>query len=1038
MSLTSFSVKRPVATTVIYLGLMVIGLFSLAKIGIDLFPPVDFPYVTVTTTYKGASPADIETLISKKIEDTVSQIDGIKHISSVSMEDVSQVFIEFEMSKKLDVVAQDVRDKVDLIKNELPDDADAPIIQKLDLKSKPVMNLVLTGDRSMVEMYTLADEVITDKLARAQGVATVDIVGGQKREILIAVDQDKLKARNLSLDSVILALQTANLDVPGGHITQAGREYTLRVEGEFGTVAQIRKIFLNNPQGETVPITDVCAVSDNHAEQRMIAIINGHEGVGLSVKKRGDANVVAVVKALRERVAEIQKDLPSGINLQIINDDSDYIVASINDVRDSIIIGIVLTTLVLFVFLHDVWLTIIAALTMPISIVTTFILLRFAGYTFNTMSLMALGLAVGVLVDNAIVVLENIFNYRQRKMSAAQAAEEGTNEIALAVTASTMTNLVVFLPIAFMGSIIGQFFRQFGMTTIFVTVVSLVISFSLTPMLYAVLTRKEVKSAKRSIFTPFYRLWDRGYEAVLRVYGKLVEKSLKRRWLVIAISVALFFASTLLLRFIGSEFITQADRAELSISLELPAGTPLEKTREVMDRIDKIVQKEPEVTKRFITVGQLEGGLGTSSQGVHAGQMLIKLTDKTARKITVFDIQEKLRNNLQDIPDATISVGVPGIGGGSEAPLQLEISGDEFPKLEKLSSQIMDMARNTPGTADVDSSWRTGKPQISIYPDRIKIKDLGLSVAQVASVIRNSVEGDVASKFRVEDKEYDMRVKLIDPQRKDISQVRDFQVSLPAGSTIPVSQVTRIEKTSGPASIIRKDKNRVIIVSANLTKGTPLGNVIQELRAKSAYLFHGGYGLYFGGQAEHMAESFGELFSALLLAIILTYLVIAALMESFLSPFAIMFTFPLAMIGVWGFLFLFHMTFSIFSLMSIIMLVGYVVNNAILILDHAVVLKNQGMERNAALVEACQVRLRPILMTTLTTIFGMLPLALGMGWGAETRAPMAMVFIGGLVAAAAMTLVVIPVMYTYTEDAVALPGKMIRRLRKKGTSLERL
>jgi len=1031
MSLTTFSVKRPVATAVIYLAVLVIGIFSLAKIGIDLFPPVEFPFVSITTVYRGASPADIETLISKKIEDTVSEIDGIRHISSSSMEDVSQVFIEFEMSKKLDVVAQDVRDKVDLIKNELPDDADAPIIQKLDLKSKPIMNLVLTGDRSLVEMYTLADEVITEKLSRAAGVASVDIVGGQKREILIAVDQDKLKARNLSLDGLIQSLKTANLDVPGGHITQTGREYTLRLEGEFKTVAQMRKLFLSNPQGETVPITDVCTISDNHAEQRMMAIIDGHEGVGLSVKKRGDANVVAVVKALRERVAEIQKTLPAGINLQIINDDAVYITASINDVRDSIIIGIALTTLVLFLFLHSIWLTIIAALTMPISIIATFILLRFAGFTFNMMSLMALGLSVGVLVDNAIVVLENIHNFRQKKMSAAQAAVEGTNEIALAVAASTMTNLVVFLPIAYMSGIIGQFFRQFGMTTIFVTLVSLLISFSLTPMLYAVLATQE-ETNKKNILYPFYQLWDRGYEKLANVYGNLVEKSLRRRWLVIVIALALFWAATRLLPYIGSEFITQADRAELSISLELPAGTPLEKTREVMTRIDKIVQKQPEVTKRFITLGQTMGGLGKSSQGVHTGQMLVKLTDKNAREKTVFEIQEQLRGNLQDIPDATISVGVPGMGGGSEAPLQLEISGDEFPKLEKLSNQIMDMARNTSGTADVDSSWRSGKPQISIYPDRIKIKDLGLSVAQVASVIRTSVEGDVASKFRVEDKEYDMRVKLLDQQRQDISQVRDFKISLPAGGTIPISQVTRIEKTSGPASIVRKDKNRVIIVSANLTKGTPLGNVIQELKAKSAFLFHGGYRLYFGGQAEHMAESFAEIFSALLLAVILTYLVMAALLESFLQPFSIMFTFPLAMIGVWGALLLTGMTFSIFSLMAIVMLVGYVVNVAILILDYTAILRKQGMDRSAALTEACRVRLRPIFMTSLTTIFGMLPLALGMGWGAESRAPMAVVFIGGLVASTLMTLFVIPVVYTYMEDLSEWPGKMIRRFRRSG------
>ncbi|MFH0926134.1 MAG: efflux RND transporter permease subunit [bacterium] len=1015
MSLTSFSVKRPIATIVIYLALLVIGIFSLTKIGIDLYPPVDFPFVTVTTTYKGASPSDIETLISKKIEDVVSEIDGIKHISSTSMEDVSMIFIEFELGKNLDMVAQDVREKIDLIKNELPDDTDDPLIQKFDINAKPVMDLVLAGNRNSIELYTLADEVIKEKLSRAEGVASVEIIGGKKREILLAVDQDKLLARQLTLDNLITTLQTTNLDVPGGHITQKGREYSLRLKGEFDTVDQIRNLFLTNPKGMNIPLTDVCTVSDTYAEQRVMAIFNGQEGVGLSIKKRADANVVAVVNALYKRVAEVKKNLPIGINLEVVNDEAKFITASINDVKDSIIIGIILTTLVLFVFLHDLRLTIIAALTMPISIIATFILLRFAGFTFNMMSLMALGLAVGVLIDNAIVVLENIFNYRQKNLSAAQAAEEGTNEIALAVAASTMTNLVVFLPIAYMSGIVGRFFRQFGLTTIFVTIVSLVISFSLTPMLYAVLSPKKENNKKGLLF-PFYQLWDRGYEALANVYGHLISKSLRKRWLVILISLVLFFLGTRLLPFIGGEFLTPADHAQISASVELPPGTPLEKTRSLLEKIDQIIKKRPEVKNRYITLGKLHGVLGKNIQGVHVGEILFKITDKNERKKTVFEIQDEIRAQLQGFPDAIISVFAPHDVGGNEAALQMEISGNDFVRLEELSKEVMKTLSATPGTIDHDTTWRPGKPQISIFPDRIKIMDLGLSVAEVASIMRTSVEGRVASKFRVRDKEYDIRIKLANRQRNDISQIKDFQINLPDRGNIPLSQVTQIERTSGPASIIRKDKERVIIVTANLKKGANLADMIKKLQAKTAHLFNSEYRLFFAGQAERMKESFGEIFSAMLLAIILTYLVMAALMESFLQPFSIMLTFPLAMIGVWGALFLTRTNFSIFSLMAIVMLVGYVVNIAILILDHVVVLRKRGMERDAAMSEACQVRLRPILMTTLTTIFGMLPLATGMGWGAESRAPMAIVFIGGLVASTFLSLIVIPIVYTYIED----------------------
>jgi len=508
MGIIASAVKRPVATIVIFLALMVIGLFSVARIGIDLFPVVDFPFLTITSMYTGASLADMETLVTKKIEDVLTEINGIKHISSISMEDASQVFVEFKLEKDVDIAAMDVREKIDLVRNQLPEDADAPIIQKLDVNATPVMNIALTGNRDMVSMYTLADEVIKDQLSTASGVASVEILGGKRREILVSVDQDRLLARHMSLDMLTDALHTANLDVPSGHVTQKDREYSLRLEGEFESVGQIRQIFVNNIQGESIPITDVCTIADTYAEQRLVTILNGVECVGLSVKKQGSANTVAVVDDLYRKIEGMRKLLPPGVNLEVINDESNFIRASIADVRDSIILGILLTTLVLFLFLHDVRLTIIAALTMPISIIATFILIRFAGFTFNIMSLMALGISVGILVDNAIVVLENIYNHRQKKKSLSHAAEDGTSEIALAVLGSSLTNLVVFFPIAYMSGIIGKFFRQFGLTSIFAGIVSLIVSFTLTPTLYVLLSAKDQKGPTRML-SSFYAFWDR-------------------------------------------------------------------------------------------------------------------------------------------------------------------------------------------------------------------------------------------------------------------------------------------------------------------------------------------------------------------------------------------------------------------------------------------------------------------------------------------------------------------------------------------------
>jgi len=1019
MFLSNASLKRPIAVSTIVLALVVIGGFSYTKLGLDFMPSIDIPYVTIFTVYPGAGPEEVETLVSEIIEDAVSEVDGVKHVRSTSMENISQVFVEFEMGRDVDFAAIDVRGKVDLVKSKLPADAEDPTILKFDVNATPVMNLAVVGTRPANELYDLVDDLIRDQLTKISGMASVDVIGGKRREIQILVNQDRLAARGMSIMQVMMALAEENVALPSGHVTEKHIEYTIRLEGEFDQVDEMRCIDLRASSGKTIPITEVAEVVDTFEEQRELAKYNGQECVGLVLKKRGDANTVEVVAGVKKRLAGIRRSLPPGVDIHVVSDNADFIQGSVDDVIKNMIIGVLLTAMILFLFLHNFKETFIVAICMPASVIATFTLLHFAGFTLNVMSLMALGISIGILVTNAVVVLENIHRHIRLGDSPGDSARKGTSEIALAVLGSTLTNVVVFLPIAFMSGLVGQFFLQFGVTVTFATTVSLLISFTLTPILSAkVLRPKDIRPQEEGYLAWFFSKWNSAYERTTEYYKVLLGHLLRYRWAVIAVSLSAFIGSMTVVKRLGSEMITEPDQAQATISVEMPPGTPLNVTNKTLVKVDEIVTErfKDVLTATYVKLGKIEGMFGKSAQGVHLGEMLLVLKDKNDRDRTMNEIVQEVRQALFDIPSAKIIVQQTSPIGGAEAPLQVEVSGHDLDRLNEIASEVYQVVVDTDGAADVDTTWRSGKPELSIAPKRQKIKDHGLTVAQVAGVLRANIEGFVATAYRVGDKEHDIRVKLAESGRKNIDQVKEFLVPLRDGSTIPLSDVATVSEAKGPTQIIRKNKQRLVIISANVS-GRSIGEVAADIKARTdAMALPPGYNIFFGGMVERMEESFADILVAFVLAVILTYLVLAALLESYLQPLTIMLTLPLALIGVFLSLYITGKTISIFSLMAVVMLVGIVVNNAILLIDYTTVLRSRGQSRRDALLQACPTRLRPIIMTNLATIFGMLPIAIGMGWGAEIRAPMAIVTIGGLIVSACLTLVVIPVIYTLFDD----------------------
>ncbi|HOT29400.1 MAG TPA: efflux RND transporter permease subunit [Candidatus Ozemobacteraceae bacterium] len=1010
MNMIETLVRRPVLTTMLLLFLVVMGVYSYGLIPLNMLPSFDIPLITVVTVYPGASPENIETLVSKPIEDAVSAINGIDELKSNSYEGASNVIIKFNENVDVDEVAADVREKVSAIRNDLPADAKEPVILKLDINAMPILSIAISGDRSVESTYKIAEDFIEDEVLKTPGVADVEFIGGRKRELQVFVNQDILRAYHLSPMTLAGIIAQKSLNIPSGHITQNRTEYSIRMDGEFASIDDIRNLPIPVSNGRSIPLGQLAKVTDDFEELRESVRLNGKSAVAMIVKKRADANSVSTAKAVLDALEALRRKLPSDLSITPIRNTSTFILESSEDLNGNIFSGILITALVLFLFLHSFKATVVSIISIPVSIIASYSLIYFSGFSLNMMTQMALAISIGVLVNNAIVVLENIYVHLQRKEAPIDAAVRGTGEILVAVSGCTLTNVVVFTPIAFMTGMVGQFFYEFGLTVTFATFVSLLAAFTVTPMgaAYFMSGRDADPQAKSG----FGKLWDRVYGVLEQDYGRILAKAFNHRWTIVTVSALLVASTFLLTPYIGFEFVTEADQHEFDITLKMQPGTSLSETDTALGKIEGILSAIPGVKHVFTKLGKTESLVGGSSTGTNIGEISVKLED-TAGPTNAFIAS--ISSGIAKIPGVELNMRKTSVMGSSESPLQIDITGDSLAELQKIEKQVLLIARETPGTTDVQSSWQSGKPELRVLPKRDELVRYGVTEAFLATTLRNYYEGSIATVYREGDDEYDIRLKLDSEARRDVGNLARLVVVTPGGATVPLTQLARIEEAFGPSQINRKSRTKLITISGNLMNRS-LGEVMNDIRAKTdAIDLPPGYSIAFAGTGERMGESFQSLAVTLVLALVLTYMLLAALLESFIHPFTILLTFPLAFGGIFLGLFLTGNTLSIFSLMGVIMLVGIVVNNGILLIEEYKLRIESGLDRLQAVLQGSQAKLRPIIMTTIASVAAMLPLALGNGSGGEMRSGMAVVQIGGLLVSGLLSLFIIPIVYHEVE-----------------------
>lgn len=1006
------AVRRPVLTAMVVISLVFLGGYSYFNLGVDLLPGVDFPIVTVSTLYPGAGPEEVEQEVTQRVEDAISTLAGVTGLTSFSRENVSVVVVEFDYDVNADLAAIDVKDKVDALRAQFPQDVQPPTIQKLDINAMSIVELALSGPQPLDALYDFADQILRDRLARVDGVATVNIVGGRKREIQVLVHPERLRAYGLTVTDLAGLVGAENLNVPAGRVTEPVREFSVRVAGQYTSVEEIADLPVPVPGGGRIRLGDLATVRAGFADVREIARYNGQPTVNISIQKRADANTVATARGVMAALDELKTSLPPGAEIRIASDRSAFIRDAIQDILTNILIGILLTTVILFAFLHSWRGTVIAAVAMPATIVATFLALDRLGFTINVMTLMALGITVGILVTNTIVVLENIYRRLDQGAHPHEAAEEGTAEIGVAVAASALTNVVVFTPIAFMKGIIGQFFYAFGLTVVFATLVSLFISFTLAPLMAARLLRTyETRKEEEGWLGFLWKRFDRGYANLEGDYRRALGWVLSRPrngWAVVGATTVLAALALLLqVKFVGGEFMPSQDEGLVEVSLELPPGTPVHRTAQVVERAEALLREIPEVTDLLVTVGG--GGGSMFSMGSDVNQASILVTVESPLPTETF--LPRIRELLAPLPDAEITVSLPqSMGGGGQAPLQVLVKGPDQNRLEELARRATSAVAEIPGLVDVRNTIEDPKPEVVFRPDRERLRAYGLTVGQVGSVLRASIEGVTPAVYRERGEERDIRIRLAEEARSQADELGNLEVRTFSGM-IPLRSLGELSLSGGKTTIQRDEKQRTVRIDAHIGSGslTSLATAIRTTLDRMD--FPPGYTYEITGQFEMFQESLTEMLKALLLAIVLTYVVLAMILESVVHPVTIMITLPLGGVGAAFALFLAGSNLNIFSMMAIIMLVGIVVNNAILILDYAQNLRAKGQTLVEALLEAAPARLRPIIMTNVAIAVALLPQALGSGPGAVYRVPMAIVTMGGVLVSAVFTLFLIPVIY---------------------------
>ncbi len=1019
MKLPDLAIRRPVFATVIFLILSLLGAISFMRLPVDLMPDMTLPTITVSTSYEGVGPEEMEELVTIPLERALSSTPSVKEMTSTSSEGSSQVRLSFEWGTDIEAATDDVRTRVDRARGSLPEDAAVPSIFKFDVGVFPILFLGVSSDMPPRDLREFAEKQLQYRFERIPGVAQADIWGGLQREIHVNLDREKVHALRISPNQVIAALRRENLNEPAGHVLEGDFELLMRTEGEYTSIDEIRKTMVTRRQGQPIYVNDIATVEDTHQEVRNYVRVNGVPGLRMSVRKQSGANTVDVARAVVQEIDRINRDFPN-VKVSTIFDNSKFIERAVSNVRDAALYGSILAVIILLLFLRNFRSTLVVAISIPISIISTFGLMYFYGFTLNTITFGGLALGVGVLVDNAIVVLENIFRHRQDGEGKVEAARKGAEEVAMAITASTLTTVVVFIPVVFMQGISGVLFQQLAWVVSFSLFSSLLVALTLVPLLASRFIRVREPKKGTIAFRVIHGM-SSALEGLDQSYAEAIRWSLRHRWTVISLSLVAVVSSLFLLQFIGFEFQPETDEGEVRINLELPEGTRLDVTDSVTRQVEQLVRdKVPEAVNVLTEVG--EPG-GWHAANTNTSSMRLNLVPLAERTRSTQQIAMDLRPDLDKLAGVLSRTRATGgnflmrIAQGDAGQLSLDVRGYNLNETYPVAVEVKRMLESTDGISDARISRTAGRPESRIYIDREKVASLGLSVSEIATTISAALGGTRATYFRERGDEYEVNVRYAEKDRMSSADVLAIPVQLPGGQVVPLQSLVDFKRSEGPTSISRRDQQRIVSVSGNLSGSRDMGSIVAEMSDKIATLrLPPETAVIFSGDWEDQQEAFFFLKLGFILAIVLVYLVMAAEFESFRYPFLIMFSLPLASLGVILALFITDTNFNMQAFIGVIMLVGIVVNNAIVLVDYVLqLIRIHGMRVADALIMGGRRRLRPILMTTLTTVLGLIPMAVGLGEGAELQAPMARVLIGGLVSSTFITLFLIPTLFYLME-----------------------
>ncbi|KJF72015.1 efflux RND transporter permease subunit [Agrobacterium arsenijevicii] len=1019
MFLTRISVTHPVFATMMMVALLVMGLFSLQRLGLDLYPNVDVPVVVVSTAYPGATPETVETELTRPVEDALNAIGGLDEITSTSYEGRSVVVAKFKLEVKSATAAQEVRDKIAAIEANFPEDAKKPVISRFDPAAEPILSVAISSTSLEVPaLTTLADQRVLRQLTTVPGVGQATLVGARKRQIDIVIDDTRMRALGIGINEVVTALRNGNSNSPAGSLIDTVSERTIQVQGRIAEPQALLDMVVARRGGAAIYLRDVATLSEGAADPENRALYNGQTALAIDIVKVQDANTVQVVTDVRKHLALLNTELaPQNVQLRIITDTSIPIRESVGQVQTTLIEGAALAVAIVFLFLNSWRSTVITGLTLPIAIIGTLAVIDVLGFTLNTLSLLALTLSIGILVDDAIVVRENITRHLHMGKSHIRAALDGTNEIGLAVIATTATIVAVFLPVAFMDGIVGRFFYEFGVTVSAAVLISLFVAFTLDPMLSSVWYDPDAQpDAKRGPIGRLIARFDRGFEWLAGQYRHVIGWTLRHRFVTLLVTSGIFVGSLLMVPLVGAEFVPNTDEGRFQITISAPVGSSLDYTTAKVRQVEKALREFPEVETLYSTVNT--GG----TVGKHRATVLVALVPLEMRSRTPVTLAEPIRKRLSAISGIEVAILQTGLGGG-ESPVQLSILGDDRAILEKIATGLMEDMKKIPGLVDVTSSTRDVTSVLSVRLKREAASDLGIARSDLATALSPLIGGEDVSKWTdAGGNSYDIVVRLPGERRSDTTLLGELMIatgrtaSNGAPLMVRLDQVAEITTVEAPAEIRRIDNRREVLVSANIT-GRPLGEVTDELKTLTAARdLPDGYRIRFGGDAETMQETVGHMVTALAMAVIFIYIVLASQFGSFLQPLAIMASLPLSLIGVLVGLLVAGSTINMFSLIGFIMLMGLVTKNGILLVDFANRERKRGLTLNEALASAGIIRFRPIIMTTLAMIFGMIPLGLAVGGGGAQRAPMAHAVIGGLISSTLLTLIVVPTILSYIDS----------------------